>query len=754
MVRKIALTLFLMFLAVSVQGAESIEGEWAWTPDTPQAVSEPPMWDALRQLKTKPLVRMASTEEARPRKLQEVSAWNRQRVPLKNGISHSLGSALRIEIDPFSSTLEAPGGAAAERPAGDIIETSNGDIVWSGSVHVDNAHRLRLHLGGIDLPDGALMWVYGENDEMVGPFGAELADDEGNLYTPSVSGSQLTLVVLVPRDGWTARFDIGQVVEIFKLDSKGHPISDQTEDSHLGCLEDAQCVGTETFGSINDVERAIALISYMRDGESFICSGGLINDTVEDSLIPYFLTANHCLSTQSSASSVEAFWDYKPSSCGGSTPGLGSVPRTNGAKLLVTGAADDFTLLELNAIPPGRRLLGWHTGASEIGAGRILHRVSHPEGGVQSYSQTRVDDGLNYCGDWPRETSIYQSQIIGGTAGGSSGSPVLNASGQILGQNRGHCGENLDDDCDYATLIVDGSLRNFWSSVSPFLKPEDTTPADLAVQSVDVVNGSYAHGSDIVIDYIVRNVGGTESDGYRITFYASSNTTITSSDYQIGYIENDGLLPSAQHDKGARGPIPQAIPEGQYFIGAILTIDDSNSSNNVNYDATPITITSASPFLINPGLNGAWFNPQTNGQGFFLDVFPNSGTVFLSWFTFDTPRPPTNYIANLGEPGQRWLTAQGPFNGSSAMLDIYSTEGGVFDTPSPVPNSLKRGTIILEFSSCRQGTVRYGISGIADNRVIPIQRVAEDNVGLCESLNQASQSSATEINPSLQKLIQ
>jgi len=33
----------------------------------------------------------------------------------------------------------------------------------------------------------------------------------------------------------------------------------------------------------------------------------------------------------------------------------------------------------------------------------------------------------------------------------------------------------------------------------------------------------------------------------------------------------------------------------------------------------------------------------------------------MAWFTHDTERPDTGVEAILGEPGHRWLTAQGPY---------------------------------------------------------------------------------------------
>jgi hypothetical protein len=66
-------------------------------------------------------------------------------------------------------------------------------------------------------------------------------------------------------------------------------------------------------------------------------------------------------------------------------------------------------------------------------------------------------------------------------------------------------------------------------------------------------------------------------------------------------------------------------------------------------------------FSINPGLNGSWFNAETSGQGFFIDVFPEAGELFVGWFTYGQESPPAGSEAVVGDPGHRWLTAQGPF---------------------------------------------------------------------------------------------
>ena len=137
---------------------------------------------------------------------------------------------------------------------------------------------------------------------------------------------------------------------------------------------------------------------------------------------------------------------------------------------------------------------------------------------------------------------------------------------------------------------------------------------------------------------------------------------------------------------------------------------------------------------INQGMSDSWYSPATNGQGFFIIIWPQIGQVFLSWFTYDTERPPASVTAQLGEPGHRWLTAQGTYSGNTAVLDVYVSRGGIFDSGSPAPVATPDGTMVLEFSDCNTGTIGYDIPSVQRQGEISIQRIALDNVALCESL--------------------
>jgi hypothetical protein len=157
----------------------------------------------------------------------------------------------------------------------------------------------------------------------------------------------------------------------------------------------------------------------------------------------------------------------------------------------------------------------------------------------------------------------------------------------------------------------------------------------------------------------------------------------------------------------------------------------------VQYEGYYASLLSSPDFHINAGLNDAWYNPTTNGQGFLITVFPEIRQMFLAWFTFDTERPPEDVTALLGGPGQRWLTAQGPYDGDTANLTIYMTEGGVFDSATTAASTdpVGDGTLTLEFADCTEGMVSYAINSLGISGEIPIQRISAGNVPLCESLN-------------------
>ena len=169
------------------------------------------------------------------------------------------------------------------------------------------------------------------------------------------------------------------------------------------------------------------------------------------------------------------------------------------------------------------------------------------------------------------------------------------------------------------------------------------------------------------------------------------------------------------------------LPVIDYNGGAVV------AENLVTTDISRTDSPVVEGFVMNAGLNDAWFNPLTDGQGFFVTVFPDRQDVFLSWFTFDTELPAEDAPANLGDPGHRWLTAFGSIDGNRSEMTVSITSGGLFDSNTEA-TSVVDGSIILTFDDCATGMVEYNIPSINSQGSVPIQRIALDNQALCEAL--------------------
>lgn len=413
-----------------------------------------------------PLAELPAAVFAARQELRQIQEWNDAgRQPARVGFMRALPEARVVEL------AEMPAAGEVRQHAGGLLAARQGAAVWGTGVRVDEAWRLRLHLSGVRLPKGARLWVYGSGGEVVGPFGNELRDPKGGLWTPSVGGPEIRLEVEVP-DGKVARFTIDRVAEILAAG-----LGSVTAAASTDCFIDGRCIGRDRFPAVDLARRAIAHLQIPVDEPGFvgICSGGLINDTDTKTVTPYLLTANHCIGTQQEAAGTEMFFDFARTQCNGAFPVLSRMPRVSGGALVATGTSSDFSLLRLSKLPPGRVLLGWN--AAPVGDGTRLYRLSHPgydgPGSIvwpQIFAETRVDSSFR-AGDWPRPQFIYARQEAGGMWGGSSGSPVLLSNGQIVGQLTGAVGQGTPEICDFRAAIVDGALSSSFAALRPFLDP-------------------------------------------------------------------------------------------------------------------------------------------------------------------------------------------------------------------------------------------------------------------------------------------
>jgi len=107
------------------------------------------------------------------------------------------------------------------------------------------------------------------------------------------------------------------------------------------CELDISC-----YRSYAQLAAGVAQYSFVDDsGVAYLCSGALLNT---NSGLPYLLTANHCVSTDSEARTVEAEFLYHTASCNGTPPDLSAVPKLEGARFLA-GSPDQAGRLHADA---------------------------------------------------------------------------------------------------------------------------------------------------------------------------------------------------------------------------------------------------------------------------------------------------------------------------------------------------------------------------------------------------------------------
>lgn len=191
----------------------------------------------------------------------------------------------------------------------------------------------------------------------------------------------------------------------------------------------------------------------------------------------------------------------------------------------------------------------------------------------------------------------------------------------------------------------------------------------------------------------------------------------------------------------ADGPAAQAqfsFPNGIDLSpdGRTLYVNESESTVGTtltnNFPLTPNRLRAISlpedeiPFgPINVGLAGAWFEPETSGQGLFIDVIDSGNQLFIGWFTY-LPRQGSTPVST-----NQWYTLQGPFEGATAELSIFLTEGGFFDDPEDTMTNAV-GSAVLNFLSCTEATLDYAFDN-GPSGTIDLTRLTPDV--LCEVLD-------------------
>ena len=228
--------------------------------------------------------------------------------------------------------------------------TDQGDRdIWSLEIASEGAVSLDLHFSRFDLPEGAQVYLSNaDRSYVLGPIRGSDALADGRYFTALIPGERMHLEV-VADDAQRSQVDLHLAGVsygyrgLFGLDD--HPDAIRSG----ACNIDVACPLGDDWGDQID---AVGQYIFTRPNGSFVCTGSLIANTA-GTPVPYFITANHCVSTDSVAQTMRIYWNYQSPTC--RAPGSGasgsSLPRpatfSNGATLRMNYANSDTSLVEL-----------------------------------------------------------------------------------------------------------------------------------------------------------------------------------------------------------------------------------------------------------------------------------------------------------------------------------------------------------------------------------------------------------------------
>ena len=354
--------------------------------------------------------------------------------------------------------VQATKSAAALQSLWQWKNTAVGGKVAAISFNAEGAYGLRLGVLVKQLPGSAMVRVYTQSapDKVFQISGQAIlqlielnqaAGDHSNAastwWTPDTGEGEATLEIELPPGvpASALHISVPQLSHIFEnlslpteedlAASQRFDIKD-IGDSEL-CNLDSTC-----YSNGSSERNAVARMVYIKGAGAYLCTGTLLNDA-NSSGTPYFLSANHCISEQTVASTLQTNWFFRSSSCNSGALQSSSTRKVGGARLLYASASTDMALLQLNDTPPaGALFAGWD--ASTIPVGTSVIGLHHPRGDLlklslgtvagQSSCSTISSTQLSCVGSTGNFYSVAFSQ--GTTEGGSSGSAIFRG-GKVIG---------------------------------------------------------------------------------------------------------------------------------------------------------------------------------------------------------------------------------------------------------------------------------------------------------------------------------
>ena len=343
---------------------------------------------------------------------------------------YRLGALRKTELDAVVRQPQLPlvgierSLDAAPQAGGEWLALDDGKAVWRMAIQSDGASGVRVHFHDFAAAGGAV-WVYSEDRSQVfGPYTGSGIDESGDFWSHIVFADTVVVEYLADQRAEVVPFSITRIAHLMS--------SEQTMSAGT-CELDVTC-----YSPWGGMASGVGMYIFESGGASYQCSGALVNNSNNDAK-PYFLTANHCISTAAMAQTVEVFWKYQTATCNGTPPSLSGLPTTLGATYLASAPipSGDFSLILLSQLPNSSlTFYGWNASSTALPMGGSVVGMHHPEGDyTRIVFGSRNPDATVQVGTVVAPASMfYQIQATAGVIEpGSSGSPLFTPDESIVG---------------------------------------------------------------------------------------------------------------------------------------------------------------------------------------------------------------------------------------------------------------------------------------------------------------------------------
>ncbi len=335
--------------------------------------------------------------------------------------------------------------------AGTWTTLSNGARQWQVIVKTEGAEALSYLFEKFYLHGGSTLRIQNLQGQDVHPvLTSKDVETHGMANAALCAGSAHILTLTEPVYTTPSEILIDRVMYNYR--STGYGSAEKINESDP-CEVNVNC--SPVGDAWQDEKRGVARIYVVEGNQAGWCSGSLVNNTAQDCK-PYFLTALHCgvASTAANMNQWKFYFRYEAPTCVNPTSvGTLASHMINGC-LRIADANDgggntgsDFLLVKLGNNNNEATVInnlkstninaywnGWNANTAATTGGVSIH---HPAGDIKKIS---TFTGTTVSTQWGSATGSHwrivwtaNSNGHGVTEGGSSGSPLFDNNGNIIG---------------------------------------------------------------------------------------------------------------------------------------------------------------------------------------------------------------------------------------------------------------------------------------------------------------------------------